>query len=1119
MSRKVLDTFDLKKYGQLEERQEMTLALRNCKIAQQSYGRYSETHCEDVASALKDTTSELRELDLSGNILQDSGVKLLSAGLKSPNCRLEILRLRGCSLSKASCDHLLSALKSNPSHLTELDLSRNNKLQDSEVKLLCGFLESPHCRLETLRLRSCSLSDISCDSLVSALKSNPSHLRELDLSYNYDLQDSGVKQLCGFLEGPHCGLETLRLSFCSLSEIFCDSLVSALKSNPSPLRELELNGNNLKDSGAKLLCAGLESPHCKLETLRLRSCTLSEISCDSLVSALKSNPSYLRELDLSGNDLQDSGVKQLCGFLESPDCRLETLRLSRCSFTEISCDSLGSALKSNPSYLRELDLGNNKLQDSGVKLLCGFLESPQCRLETLRLWGCTLSEISCDSLVSALKSSTSHLTELDLSRNNLQDSGVKELSAGLESPHCKLKTLRLNCCGLTDISCDYLALALKSKPSHLRELDLSQNWKLWGSDMKQLSDLVDDPVCRLKTLLLNSRVITAFRDKTRHADAQPDPNTECDDSENVAVLMKTTSNFLPELQAESVQVSYRFQCPGAGEFQCLSTGLMFVMTQEAELEYRTVQWDERLLPPGNVPAGPLFDIKCSEDAVCRLQLPHCDTEDAALSDGLLSVVHITDDELSFLEPMQITDTHVVVEVPHLSAFGLIWNLLKKKPLRSQVLLFLQQPNAKAQKHLNVFLLPANIPLEEVRAQHPNSDFIQVPSTCRLIIGHTYSVDCSEAGLIQPEKEVFDPQFGPNFHPMFEMHLPTATDEVTVIVRDQGKTEVWKRKAYVTGAGPAEPLTVSAEEKLKSIRRPFIDRVSGPVLQQLLDKLLERGVMTDAEMEETATITNRAEKARTLLDTMLEDVHTGLDLKKYKTAEELMFALKDRRTVRVDKTVQDFRDKTGYSDTDSDESEDDKELPTSFTPEQKTESEQVSYRFECPGPGEFQCTSTGLVFDMSEEAELQYKAVEWDESLLQPAGKLPAGPLYDIKCSDDALSQIQIPHGETADEPEQEGDVSVPLGNIIAKARERLKSLRTRFIDSMSDPVLHKLLDKLLEQDIINDDERESIDAKPNRGEKARQVIDTVRKKGSRASSVLLEALRETDPRLSEELQL
>uniref|UniRef100_A0A8C5CNR4 NACHT, LRR and PYD domains-containing protein 12 n=1 Tax=Gadus morhua TaxID=8049 RepID=A0A8C5CNR4_GADMO len=95
-------------------------------------------------------SSSLRELDLSTNYLQDSGVKLLSAGLGSPHCTLGTLRLIGCHLSEKCCEALASVLSSNFSSLRELDLSTND-LQDSGVMHLSAGLGSPHCTLETLR--------------------------------------------------------------------------------------------------------------------------------------------------------------------------------------------------------------------------------------------------------------------------------------------------------------------------------------------------------------------------------------------------------------------------------------------------------------------------------------------------------------------------------------------------------------------------------------------------------------------------------------------------------------------------------------------------------------------------------------------------------------------------------------------------------------------------------------------------------------------------------------------------------------------------------------------------------------------------------------------------------
>ncbi|XP_034534887.1 NLR family CARD domain-containing protein 3-like isoform X2 [Notolabrus celidotus] len=233
--------------------------------------------------------------------------------------------LSSCGLTVRSFEALSSVIRSQSCSLRELDLS-NNDLQDSGVKLLSAELTSPHRTLTTLRFSGCKLSERSCAALSSVLSSRGSSLRELDLSNN-NLQDSGVKMLSSGLSSPHCSLETLRLNDCRLSVTSCEALSSALSCQSSSLRELDLSNNNLLDSGVKLLSAGLRSQHCVLENLSLSSCLIAEEGCASLASALSSNPTHLRKLDLSYNHPAGSGVKQLSAGLEDPLWKLDTLRL------------------------------------------------------------------------------------------------------------------------------------------------------------------------------------------------------------------------------------------------------------------------------------------------------------------------------------------------------------------------------------------------------------------------------------------------------------------------------------------------------------------------------------------------------------------------------------------------------------------------------------------------------------------------------------------------------------------------------------------------------------------------------------------------------------------------
>uniref|UniRef100_A0A6Q2Z4L7 B30.2/SPRY domain-containing protein n=1 Tax=Esox lucius TaxID=8010 RepID=A0A6Q2Z4L7_ESOLU len=288
-------------------------------------GTLSETElqphqCSALAYLLLMSEEVLEEFDMKTYKTSEEGYLRLLPVVKT--CKRAILS--SCGITEEDCASLVSAVKSNPSHLKELDLS-NNQPEDSGVIKLSALMEDPQCRLETLKLSGCGITEKGGGSLVSALKSNPSHLKELDLSNNV-LKDSGVKLLSAMLDDPQCRLETLRLSFCGFSEEGCDWLASALMSN-CHLGELDLSNNDLGNSGVKRLSFGLGNPHCKLETLRLSGCLVTEEGCGSLVSALNSNPSHLKELDLSYNHPGDSGVRLLSAGLEDPHWRLEKLNV------------------------------------------------------------------------------------------------------------------------------------------------------------------------------------------------------------------------------------------------------------------------------------------------------------------------------------------------------------------------------------------------------------------------------------------------------------------------------------------------------------------------------------------------------------------------------------------------------------------------------------------------------------------------------------------------------------------------------------------------------------------------------------------------------------------------
>ncbi|KAK7879879.1 hypothetical protein WMY93_033455 [Mugilogobius chulae] len=147
---------------------------------------------------------------------------------------------------------------------------------------------------------------------------------------------------------------------------------------------------------------------------------------------------------------------------------------------------------------------------------------------------------------------------------------------------------------------------------------------------------------------------------------------------------------------------------------------------------------------------------------------------------------------------------------------------------------------------------------------------------------SYSLECSKAFKVQPKEAEFFLNYGPNYHPTFEVRLTAENELINITIRTKTRLKCGcTRWIYVIAEElrqssqtlpSSRSLLLESDETLKrwlsSVRPDFIQRVLEPVLNQVLDRLLACGVLTMAESESLRS-RGRWDRAVDLIDSVVK----------------------------------------------------------------------------------------------------------------------------------------------------------------------------------------------------------------------------------------------------------
>ncbi|XP_045104887.1 F-actin-uncapping protein LRRC16A-like isoform X29 [Portunus trituberculatus] len=286
-------------------------------------------------------------LNLAGNSLRDD-VNNLYNFLAQPNT----LKTLDLSATECAIDALFGALlRGCTSSLAQLILSRNSFGSKKSREMLPSFKQyfTSTLALKTLTFSQCKLPSDALKNVLLGLACNENISEvDLDLSSNH-LGATGAQILESCIHGVRC-LAALDISDNGL-ETQLGPVVAAISKNKS-IKKLNI-GRNLNSIKSKHVYHVMEAvvqmiqeEDCVLESLFINDSRL-KTDLHNLLNALGSNH-CLQNLDISGNYMGDSGARLLAKALQI-NSKLQFISYDRNNVTLQGYSDIAYALQSNYS--------------------------------------------------------------------------------------------------------------------------------------------------------------------------------------------------------------------------------------------------------------------------------------------------------------------------------------------------------------------------------------------------------------------------------------------------------------------------------------------------------------------------------------------------------------------------------------------------------------------------------------------------------------------------------------------------------------------------------------------------------------------------------------------------